>query len=360
MIIKSMALGKYKSRSVSQHVSANVNYCAKTKETGGIRPLFTNCAGDDPKEIITEMEAWASLNPNISNPVRQVVFSPEVGDRILTPDEQRAAFEIYKEERGLGDALFAAYLHTDGHKDRHPHHLQVVFIRIKSDGTTVPDSWDSSVHRRASRKIEKALGLKVNAGADEKSKFNGRNRHVQREHAAERRKDPLDRTHVDPDVVARCISASQSVKQLRVLLQKEGIEIRIRSREGQAYAWSLRNVDGPKEWTSGSKLTASNNFGWGKVQAQLALNLSDRQAMKVGRKHPTRMRGLAATRRPQQQTQRLDQLADTGVAEAFENLQNMLGMLSKIKFKTPVTKPPHPQRKKPAQPKRPALRRPKP
>lgn len=174
----------------------------------------------------------------------------------------------------------------------------------------------------------------VNAGAapddkaaDRRHKYNGRDRHVQRERAAERRND-LVSPNVDPTIVARVIDQCQNPYELKRKLGEQGIECRFRYRNDEIYAWSLRN-EGAKEWTSGSKLTASNDFGWKKVQDQLNSKISDRQPMKVGRRHPTRMRGLSATKRPLQPTRRIDQIADAGTAEALELANQLMSAMSR-------------------------------
>lgn len=175
--------------------------------------------------------------------------------------------------------------------------------------------------------------MHINAGADDKHKFNGRNKHVQRDRAAERQSVPLERSHVDPQAVARAIHASRNVKELRENLRAAGIEIRLRRRgANEIYAWSLRNIDGPREWTSGSKLTPGNEFGWAKIQAQLDTNLSERQPIDA-RKFPARVRGVNA-RKAKNVGQRLDQIADQSNAEALEILQTILSITTRRRPQT--------------------------
>ncbi|TEA79487.1 relaxase/mobilization nuclease domain-containing protein [Allopusillimonas ginsengisoli] len=300
MIIKSVG-GKRKSgvsaaTAAQNRIVHTVNYCSQLKHGEHLTPLDSNLAGTDLDGIKNELEAWKTLNKNITDPVRHIVFSPETADRVLTDDEWRQAIEIYRNERSLGDAPYICFRHTDGHSSRHTHHLHMMFLRIKSDGKSVPDSWDSSVHRRASRQIESRLGLQVNAGAAEKSKFNGSNRHHQRDRSAERNRFTEAQSVVNSDRVADCVNKSKNVRELRENLRHAGIEMRLRHRDGAPYAWSLRNIDGPKEWTSGSKLTKSNTLGWAKVAAQLEQNrISNFKAkqIKAGNKHgPARLRNF--------------------------------------------------------------------
>lgn len=350
MVIAPAKMVKNNIKTTDAHIHFQIKYMARTEDLGEfneLKPLYTNCAGDSSAEIIREMQAMASLRPELKKATYQVVFSPEAGDRILTGEELRKAIDIYRKKRGLADAPFAAYLHTDGHKDRHEQHVHLMFVRVKSDGSLVKDSWDSSVQREASRQIERELGLKVNAGAGEEHKYNGRDKDVQRQRAAERRGDTVS-PQVDPDVVARAIDQSRNPYELKRKLADAGIECRFRYRNDQIYAWSLRNAGG-KEWTSGSKLTASNTLGWHKVRTQLDTNFADRKPTKTGRKHPTRMRGLNATKRPLQ-TNRIDQLADAGVAEGLEILQQIMSAGSRKRPITQVAAPTKPT--KPSAPRR--------
>lgn len=167
----------------------------------------------------------------------------------------------------------------------------------------------------------------VNAGADPSHKYNGRDKDVQRQRAAERRNDTAS-PQVDASIVAKVIDQCQNPYELKRKLGEHGIECRFRYRNDEIYAWSLRNQGG-KEWTSGSKLVASNDLGWKKVADQLNSNLIDRQPMKIGRHHPTRMRGLNATKRPLQPTRRIDQIADAGTAEALELANQLMSAMSR-------------------------------
>lgn len=130
MIIKSFGRKPKFVKSTSAHIRHQIRYCAKQKELGEeneLRPLLTNCAGAGSEELINEFENLAQLRPDLKNPTRHIVLSPEGGDRILTKEEWQQAVDIYREKRGLGDSPYVAYLHEDGHGERHPHHLHVFF-----------------------------------------------------------------------------------------------------------------------------------------------------------------------------------------------------------------------------------------
>ena len=262
---------RYKGQSLAQRGKHRVGHTANyVSKNGEIAPAYTNLASDDLAGQIKEMEAWKTLRPGLTDPVEHRVLSFEKNDRIPTQEEIQKIIDIFREERGLGDALFAAFPHTDGHDDRHPVHLHMMYLRIKSDGSVVPDSKDYEVHVRAARRIERELGFVVNASPDGKNK--GTDQRIQRERSAERQGIDIQKWHVNPDSVAAAIAQSSNISELRRNLEKQGIEMRTRERNGEIYAWSVRNIDGPKEWTSGSKITASNDFGWKKVADKLAEN----------------------------------------------------------------------------------------
>lgn len=344
MIIKSVG-GKKKPQISARTAARNrvghtVRYITRDSEKSGAIPTdsdgqplrFSNLAATDLTGMTAEMEVWKTLRPGITDPVRHVVFSPEKGDRPLTRAEWQQAIDAYREERELGDAPYLAEVHTDGHDTRHSQHLHLVFLRIRSDGSAVPDAWDSTVHRAASRRIEQLLGLTVNSGALESEKYNGANRHQSRDRSGERQGLTPERIHVDPTAVQRAISNATSIKSLREKLRAEGIEMRTRQRDGgQVYAWSLRNIDGPREWTSGSKISPGGDFGWAKTSAQLDANRDnqtpDRDAESApGRRWPARLRGpnlAAGQRRP---PRRLTEAAQQSVAEGFEILRQLLAL----------------------------------
>lgn len=344
MIIKSVG-GRRKpnisaTAAARNRIPHTLRYITRDSEKSGAIPedhdgqplRFSNLAATEVTGIATEMEAWKTLRPSITDPVRHVILSPEKDDRPLTRAEWQTSIDIFREERGLGDAPYLAEVHTDGHDGRHAQHLHLVFLRLRSDGSAVPDAWDSSVHRAASRKIEERLGLLVNAGAQESQKFSGRNRYSNRDRSGERQGLTPERIHVDPAAVQSAISNATSIKSLRENLQAEGIEMRTRRHnDGQVYAWSLRNLDGPKEWTSGSKLAPGGDLGWAKVSAQLDANRDnhtpDRDAESApSRRWPARLRGpnLAADqRRP---PRRLSEATAQSVLEGFEILKQLLAL----------------------------------
>lgn len=331
--------GVSRAAAARHRVRHTVNYITRealATDVNGQALRFTNLAGDKPESWIRDMEAWKTLRPGITDPVRHVVFSPERADRLLTAEDWQKAIDAYREARGLGDAPYLAQVHTDGHEHRHPQHLHLVFIRIKSDGSPVDDSLDVLAHRAASRRIEAELGLTVNAGADPKSKHKGTNARMNRGRAGEREGFKEAQIHVDPERVRWAIARSTGPRELRQNLAAVGIECRMRAREGSGtYAWSLRNVDGPKVWTSGSKLTQGNELGWAKVEAMLAANRHGKaQAMARMRAWPARTRRandyksspLATPARPR----RLEEQVEQAAADGLALLRQILGELGRV------------------------------
>src|SRR5690606_4877388 len=92
---------------------------------------------------------------------------------------------------------------------------------------------------------------------------------------------------------------------------------------GEIYGWKLRNI-GAEHWTSGSKLTASNDFGWAKVQEKLNQNFNEPRPIDTSsiRKHPPRPRGLRVTQRPLRQPS-LEESMNRAEAEAIRIMNEL-------------------------------------
>lgn len=130
MIISNAKMKVNNVKSTNDHIHYQVRYCARTQEFGEgeeLKPIATNCAGKDSDELIRELQAYASLRPDLKKATQQVILSPEKGDRHLSPEEWQKAIDIYRQERGLEDAPYVAYLHSDGNEKRHPDHVHLFF-----------------------------------------------------------------------------------------------------------------------------------------------------------------------------------------------------------------------------------------
>lgn len=330
-------------------IGDRIRYAARTKDlqSEGLSPVYTNCASVTNEGIIAEMEALGSRKPRLKKLTDHVIFSPEVGDRLLSQEEWQKAIGAYREERGLGDAPFAAYLHTDGHEGRHEQHLHLIFLRVKSDGKTVSDSWDSTVNRRTSRRIESELGLIVNAGAAESEKYNGSDRETQRQRRLEAEAAKPKSEPFTPEFVLSVVRKCRTPKQLVWHFAQAGIELNFRYRdekndgqktgEREIYAWSLRRKDGG-DWVAGNAIgDKGNQCGWWKIREILLQNaerqaqLRQRQDVEYGteqcrkkRGHKSRQEGLWA-KRPLQHGNRVDALASSAGHELSDLLQKLMG-----------------------------------
>jgi hypothetical protein len=150
------------------HIGHLLRYLSQSEKYGQehtLSPTLTNCAAMDLPGLEAELEAWKTLRPGITDPVRHKIFSPEKADREPTVEEWQKMMDIYRQERGLGDAPYLLFVHADGHEGRNEFHGHLMFLRIKSDGSTVPDSLDYKVDRATARRIESELGMQINSGA---------------------------------------------------------------------------------------------------------------------------------------------------------------------------------------------------
>ncbi len=341
---------------VGRHAGNTIRYLSRLNKEGEYNaPLLTTFASDDPAGLVAEAEAWGDLNPKLGRKTNHVIFSQELDDKPLTPGQWARAISIYIEQRNMGGVPFVAYLHSDHGREGRLPHLHVLFMRSRTDGTTAPDANDADVNRATSRAIEREFSLIVNEG----KKYSGSDRNAQRERSAEREGHPPGTWQVDAAVVDRCIQRSRNVRELREALRAEGIEIRVRAREGTGiYAWSLRNVGGPAAWTSGSKLTPNNEFGWAKVQQRLDQSFQLRMPANARKRTAPRMKnglGRAPAPRP---VERLDEAVEAGVGAAIGVLSRLIKAANS--GQRPI--PGNPRiRRKPAKPvaSRPAIVRPR-
>lgn len=344
MIVKGVG-GKIR-RGISRKAAARarvahtVKYISKNEvlqDASGQRLRFTNMESDAPEAAIAAMESWKTLRPSITDPVRHIIISPEAHDRPLTREDWQKAIDIYREKRGLGDAPYLAQVELDEHETgRHPQHLHLVFIRVKSSGEPVPDSLDARVNFQASREIEAALGLIENAGKDKM--FNGASRAKNRDRAAERAGLSPAESAPDLEKIQQAIAESASAGQLFHKLKEQGIEAQFARRGGdenaQVVGWKLRQIDGPPEWTSGSKLDQDSSLSWGKVEARLAQNRVENTQARLDKLQaihphgPRRARVPAAAGQPPRRAESLDAAVERAAAEGLEYLKQILGMLA--------------------------------
>lgn len=150
-------------------IAMRLRYCSQAQKYGAenaLEPTFTNCAGRDIDSVIKEMEALSSLRPGVTDPARHIVISLEKQDRVPTRGEWQRMIDIYVQERGLKDAKYCAFVHSDGHGKRNPFHLHIVYSRVLPDGSLVPDKHDMWANRATSRRIESELGFLENPGRD--------------------------------------------------------------------------------------------------------------------------------------------------------------------------------------------------
>lgn len=339
---------RLRNKGTSLRIKDTVSYVFRNptllKDPNGDNEIFTNAAIANRDDIICDMRAWTTLNPNVKSPdtlVRHVILSPEKNDRELTTDEWQKAIDIYRAERGLDDALYAAVIHQDGHSGRHPQHCHLVYVGLKPDGKTVPTSLDSEVHRRASRRIEAELNLEVNAGATHECKYNGRAKNTRRDRSAERQNFTQEQVQVNAQAVADAVNKSHDLRSLRENLAAVGIEMRCRrhSPDTEIYAWSLNNKGCPIR-TSGSKVTTkSGELGWKNVQKILDTNRAARRAIKVKGHKPRRRQGATLAQTGSHHiapnNARLDQAA---AAAMNESMNELLNLLQRFKTAKPVQK----------------------
>lgn len=164
--------------SSAQKIRNLITYIAdqsKVLKAEGIPIVLTNCATNDSDRVIEHMTAWSTLR-KATNPIRHVVMSIDISDRRLKAEEWQRVVDIYLETRKVEGALYFAMIHTDGHDSRHPDHCHLAYSTTTCRERLVPNRFDADVHRKASRRAERELGLKENHG----KKYSRRNRLTQK------------------------------------------------------------------------------------------------------------------------------------------------------------------------------------
>lgn len=83
------------SRGVLNYISAGAGQAA---------PMFTNMAGQTPRELAREVAALRSLRPNLGKAAAHLILAHDPGQRPLTEAEWEEALEIALKEHGAEGA----------------------------------------------------------------------------------------------------------------------------------------------------------------------------------------------------------------------------------------------------------------
>lgn len=94
-------------------------------------PMFTNMAGQTPRELAREVAALRSLRPKLGKAVAHLILSHDPSQRELTEAEWREALDLALAEHGAQNVPYAAYMHTD----KAHQHLHVFFYASMPQGT---------------------------------------------------------------------------------------------------------------------------------------------------------------------------------------------------------------------------------
>lgn len=110
--------------------------------------------GDIPRDLEETLNDWSSdyLGTHCSKPLYHAQLSP---DRILSSVEWDKAIELFEKAMGFEKQPRVLVLHEN--KGRQ--HLHLVYSRIDENGHAISDSWTYVNHEKASREIERELGM---------------------------------------------------------------------------------------------------------------------------------------------------------------------------------------------------------
>ena len=102
-----------------------------------------------------DFKRWMPANSKAEKTMMHISLNPHPDDRLSDVDFARLAHE-YMEKMGFGDMPYLVFKHED--IDRH--HIHIVALRVKPDGTCISDRNNFYKSKDICRELEKKYGLK--------------------------------------------------------------------------------------------------------------------------------------------------------------------------------------------------------
>ncbi|PXV57115.1 relaxase/mobilization nuclease-like protein [Dysgonomonas alginatilytica] len=136
-----------------------IKYNQQKVEQGQGAILFSNCIiqhidGSHTMNLhLKSFEPYLAANKRTENPVLHISLNPHPKDK-LSDEQLTNIAQEYMDKLGYGNQPYLVYKHED--IDRH--HIHIVSIRVKEDGSKIDDSFE----KRRSEKIRKQLEQKYN------------------------------------------------------------------------------------------------------------------------------------------------------------------------------------------------------
>lgn len=102
-----------------------------------------------------DFKRWMPANTKTERPMMHISLNPHPDDRLSDVEYAQLAHE-YMEKMGFGDMPYLVFKHED--IDRH--HIHIVALRVRPDGTAISDKNNFYRSKEITRELEKKYGLK--------------------------------------------------------------------------------------------------------------------------------------------------------------------------------------------------------
>lgn len=110
----------------------------------------------DIKRAFADFMQWMPTTTKTERPMVHISLNPHPDD-ILSDAQLSAIAREYMEKMGFGDMPYMVYKHTDINR----HHMHIVALRVRTDGTCISDKNNFYRSKEITRELEKKYGLKT-------------------------------------------------------------------------------------------------------------------------------------------------------------------------------------------------------
>ena len=110
----------------------------------------------DIKRAFADFMQWMPSTTKTERPMVHISLNPHPDD-VLTDAQLTAIAREYMEKMGFGDQPYMVYKHTDINR----HHMHIVALRVRTDGSCVTDKNNFYRSKEITRELERKYGLKT-------------------------------------------------------------------------------------------------------------------------------------------------------------------------------------------------------
>lgn len=110
----------------------------------------------DIKRAFADFMQWMPSTTKTERPMVHISLNPHPDD-VLTDAQLTAIAREYMEKMGFGDQPYMVYKHTDINR----HHMHIVALRIRTDGSCISDKNNFYRSKEITRELERKYGLRT-------------------------------------------------------------------------------------------------------------------------------------------------------------------------------------------------------